>query len=197
MATFFYFAGHGVQFDLQSLVMLLEDFGDAVGGLLYNAIDEATLIGGMAPSRSKRNIGRTQFYFFDCCRVRPTAANRYSALNSTPVFTVELGIEDDRECPVFFASGSGAKAYGMPGHKSFFGTAFLEGWKEAFVDMPAGRRAVTTSSLSRAIDRRLETISSATLKNRDLRQKHRLSGQHNDPVLLWEPDTEGSGARRD
>jgi hypothetical protein len=62
--TFFYFAGHGVQRGAAGEAMLLEDFGERTGGLLYNAIDHATLIAGMAPSRGTPKIARTQFYFF-------------------------------------------------------------------------------------------------------------------------------------
>jgi Caspase domain len=85
--TLFYFAGHGVQRGSGDEVMLLEDFGDITGGLLYNAIDRATLIAGMAPSRSKPQIDRTQFYFLDCCRVKPFVFHRYDMLSTTPVFT--------------------------------------------------------------------------------------------------------------
>jgi hypothetical protein len=181
--TFFYFAGHGVQRGAGDDVMLLEDFGDRVGGLLYNAIDQAMLIAGMAPSRGKPRIGRTQFYFFDSCRVRPFVFHRYDKLNTTPVFTVELGMEDDRDCPVFFASGAGAKAYGIVGGLSFFGSALIEGSKKAFVETPDGRRAVTASSLSREIDRHMK-VANTILESMNRRQEHRLAGSHKDPVIL-------------
>jgi caspase domain-containing protein len=94
--TFFYFAGHGVQRGAGGDVILLEDFGERTGGLLYNAIDQAMLIAGMAPSRGTPRIARTQFYFFDCCRVKPFVFHRYDMLTTTPVFTVETGMADDR-----------------------------------------------------------------------------------------------------
>jgi hypothetical protein len=190
---FFYFAGHGVQRGAEDDVILLEDFGDNAGGLLCNAIDRATLIAGMTPSRSKPKIGRTQFYFFDCCRIRPFAFHRYDMLNTTPIFTVELGMEDDRDCPVFFASGSGAKAYGIAGGLSFFGTALIESSKKAFVPTNDGGLAVTASSLSREIDRQMKAANNAILEPMDLRQEHRLAGSHKDPVILVATDQMRSG----
>jgi Caspase domain len=78
--TLFYFAGHGVQRVKGDAVMLCEDFGDGVGGVLDRAISGVNLYNGMAPAPGREGIARTQFYFIDACRIRPDAFSQYEPL---------------------------------------------------------------------------------------------------------------------
>lgn len=128
-ATFFYFAGHGVRRTGNDAVLLLEAFG-APGPALQHAVAMGNLFDGMAPSPSQPEIARTQFYFVDACRNRPSQFNDFERLNVPDLWDIELSDGDpdhvdDRHAPVFFAALSGTRAYALVGEQTVFSKALL------------------------------------------------------------------------
>jgi len=119
--TFFYFVCHGVQRSTEDAVLLLEDFGDGIGGPLKNSIEFKDLFDGMAASRKRPNIAQTQLYFVDTCRIIPEEFKQFQWKNATPVFNdAELSIRDDRRAPVFYAAVPGSRAYARPKKQTIF-----------------------------------------------------------------------------
>ena len=124
--TLFYFAGHGVHRDKENAVLLLEGFGDGVGGPLRHGVDLANIRAGMAPTANLTTIARKQFYFVDACRVLPSKFRDFTQLYPTQVFAPELSGIDDRADPILYASASGTVTYGIRGKGSLFSKALIE-----------------------------------------------------------------------
>jgi hypothetical protein len=124
-ATFYYFAGHGIQRSRGDQVLLLERFGQAGRPLLAHAVDMVTLRNGMAPSPGFPNIARTQLYFVDACRNLPVQILNFETLQTTPVFDVTLSTLDDRRAPIFYASVPDGKAGAIPDEGTLFSRALL------------------------------------------------------------------------
>ena len=82
----FYFAGHGAQRKSRDSILMLEDVGDGVGGLLRNAVEVNNIFDGLAPSGSQRNIARKQLFLIDACRMMPAQFRRYEWMNTSQVF---------------------------------------------------------------------------------------------------------------
>jgi Caspase domain len=123
--TVFYFAGHGVQRTKGDAVLLLQDFGAPGTTILEKAVNTKNIQNGMAPSPSQPEIARTQLYFVDACRMLPEAFRDYEQLDTSPVFDPEVGGEDDRRTPTYFAAVPGAVAYARPGVQTLFSEALL------------------------------------------------------------------------
>jgi hypothetical protein len=126
--TFFYFAGHGIQRKNNDPVLLVEDFGNpdwnnpVAKTVAFNALFE-----GMAPpSDSQQKIARTQLYFVDACRVPPKELKKYSFPNVGDILGVELGGEDRRSAPIFYATVSNTKAYAKSGEQTLFSEALID-----------------------------------------------------------------------
>jgi hypothetical protein len=153
--TFFYFAGHGAQRTKDDAVLLLEDFGDGLGGPLKNAVDLGNIFKGMAWSTDFPNMAQTQLYFADACRDFLGAFKDYEPDDTTQVFRVELGGEDRRCAPIFFAAVPGTKAYALVGEQSLFTEALLTCMNNDagdFRELPEGDKwCVTVHSLSEAL----------------------------------------------
>lgn len=124
--TIFYFAGHGVQRSKGDSVLLLEDFGDGLGGTLAKAINARALHNGMAPSPTRANVARTQLYFVDACRLQPEQFRDFEQMETGTVWDVELGGVDDRCAPTYFASVPGTLAYARKGKQTLFCEALLD-----------------------------------------------------------------------
>ena len=123
--TFFYFAGHGVQRTKEDAVLCLERFRDETKPVLSEAVDLASIVGGMSPAPGREDIARTQFYFIDACRVRPEDFARFEPLTTSAVFDKELAGEDDRCSPIFFSSVSNHAAFAVPRGQTLFSHALL------------------------------------------------------------------------
>ena len=122
----FYFAGHGVQRTKDDAVLLLEEFGDGIGGPLMNGVDVKNLFYGMAPSPARPQIANTQLYFIDACRNMPSIFTSFETLQPTQVFPVELSGQDNRRAPVFYASIAGTTALGLRGKQTLFSKAVVD-----------------------------------------------------------------------
>ena len=125
--TLFYFAGHGAARSRGDVVMLLESFNKKGNPLLTEAIDSTTLFYGMAPSASRPDIARNQFFFVDACRATPAAFKKYESLQCSPCLDVEVSTLDDRQVGVFYGALDQGVANGVPGGPTAFGKALLEG----------------------------------------------------------------------
>jgi len=149
--TFCYLVAQGVTRNQSDEVLLLEDFGDRVGGLLRNAIDVASLTRGMAPSRWAPDIARTQLFFVDVVRLQ-RSSDWFLGSQATSVFDAPLGETlDDRVAMTFHGSPP------VPPVKSALETtpfsdavlACLEGRAGEY--LPDGQWVVTTTRLARVL----------------------------------------------
>ncbi len=124
--TFFYFAGHGVQRTKDDAVLLLEDFGDGIGGPLRNTVDINNIFKGMAKSIAHPKMAQTQLYFIDACRDFLAAFKNFEPEETTQVFRVQLSGEDKRTAPIFYAAAPGTQAIGIRGEQTLFSKALLD-----------------------------------------------------------------------
>jgi len=100
----FYFAGNGIQVSKEQVVLLMRDFGQPAGGMLRQAIDLSTLVGGMAPASQRSSIARTQLYVLETVRVPPVSFTYFASTGTTPVWDLELPGLDDRSTTILHAS---------------------------------------------------------------------------------------------
>jgi len=182
--TIFYFAGHGAQRTKGDSVLLLEDFGEAVGGPLRNAGDVDNIFFGMSPSTTRKNIARTQLYFIDSCRVRPAAFKNYRLMNTTAIFEIEETETDDRFAPIFHAAASGSIAYGIPGQQTVFSRLLLQSFERTAIQSDSGsRRVISIHSLDQALQAGMQTWNDE--KGAD--QQYALEGIAKDkPFFYWD-----------
>lgn len=181
----FYFAGHGVIRNRADQILLLEDFNDGLGSLLRNGTDVASLYYGMAPSRQRPDIGRTQFYFIDACRNLPQQFAQYERLSPTPAFDVRLAdLPDNRVAPIFHAATSGAVAYAEREAQTLFSKALLECLRGLAAERDEqGRWRITSNTLARALP---ETLS-ALAQEQAVEQAVVVDGLGRDAVLCYLP----------
>ncbi len=163
--AFLYFAGHGIQRTRDNSIILFEDFGDGIGGLLRNAVDVKSVFYGMAPSNQRPDISRRQFYFVDACREFPPEQLQFANQQATPAFDTSWPTYDDRAAPIFFAALPGASAYSLPGRSTLFSEALLKalsgGAGEPTDDAGRVRWRVSVGSLIPALKAYLEEMSRA------------------------------------
>ena len=128
--TFFYFAGHGLKRMRGDHVLILQNFGDGVGGTLSaKAVNIRDLIDGMAPSVRQADIARTQLYVFDACRTTPETFEEYQIMNVGAIWDVDPEtLPDDRKRPLLFSAIPGTVAYADK-EGTLFGTALLQSLK--------------------------------------------------------------------
>lgn len=166
--TFFYFAGHGIQRKNNDPVLLLEDFGNPNAGMVAKTVEFNALFEGMAPLRDPlKKMARTQLYFIDACRVRPDDLSKYRFPGIADIFDVELGGEDKRSAPVFYATVSNTKAYAKSGQQTLFSEALLD-CLDGFAGTPTdeedadgyAKYAVSIYSLAEALNAKMEAIRS-------------------------------------
>lgn len=160
--TFFYFAGHGAQRTREDGVILLEDFGDGLGGPLKNAVDVGNIFKGMAKSNAFPSMAQTQLYFVDACRDFLTSFRNYEPDDATQVFRVQLTGEDRRRAPIFFAAAPGTRAYARIGEQTLFSQALLECLSNDAADFKElngqERWCVSVHSLSEALTQRIADL---------------------------------------
>jgi hypothetical protein len=163
-ATFFYFAGHGVQRSKDDAVLLLEEFGQGPGGYLRFGISINNLFNGMSPGPSQPNIARSQWYFADACRNLPAQFPNFEKLSTADVFNPDIYGRDDRRAPIFYAALPDTKAQGIKGEQTLFCKALLaclEGEAgEASGPDPGGQTQwqITLASLNAALERKLPVL---------------------------------------
>lgn len=115
----FYFAGHGVQRNKDDVVLLLEEFGNGLGGPLVHAVDVKNIFYGMAPAPTRPQIAYTQLYFVDACRNMPSA---FAGFRDTADYP------GDRRGPRGsgpLASIAGTTALGLRGKQTLFSKALI------------------------------------------------------------------------
>ena len=162
--AFFYFAGHGVQREGSDHVLLLQDFGDGAGPLLDNAIDSASLIGGMALSKAWPDMALTQWYLLDACRMRPAAFVAYQDMKSGAVWDrVQTTNSQRREMrrAIVHTAVDGSSAFAKRGRQSAFSEALLACLRGGAARMRqdgSGTWEVTITSLQDALNDEFEQI---------------------------------------
>jgi hypothetical protein len=159
--TLFYFGGHGMRMGSEGGSMALDDFGTPDRPISQYCAKVSRLRAAMAPTRTRPNIARTQFYFVDACRNLPEQVLGFDALKVPDLLDVELNLLDTRATPTFLASLDGGTALSRRGQETVFCEALLhalEHGAEASEEDPAGgprRWPVTSITLKRGIDRYL------------------------------------------
>jgi Caspase domain len=133
--TIFYFAGHGIDRSKGDSVLLLEDFADGVGGVLDKAISARNVFNGMAPTRRRARIARSQLYLLDACRDESPRLLELEATEPSAVWSPERGGRDDRRAPTLYATVPGASAYGRRGGTTLFAEALLHCLDGAAADL--------------------------------------------------------------
>ena len=151
----FFVSGHGVNITKDDSIVLLEDFGNPVENILGCAMD----IGGIWRGMSNNRAAKTQFYFVDACRIKPSAFKKYE---HTPA-GVTLDSEETTKveaAPIYYAAAPSSFALGEPGRGTLFCQALLDCFKLHGVEAPDsnGRWVVTTSSLKNALEQRVSAI---------------------------------------
>jgi len=124
--TLFYFAGHGAQQSRDDAVLLLEDFGDGIGGPLRNAVDINNIFKGMARSNQFHIIAQKQLYFVDACRDFLSAFRNFEPDDATQVFRIQQSGADTRVAPIFYAAAPGTSALAIPGEQTLFSKALID-----------------------------------------------------------------------
>jgi hypothetical protein len=165
--TLFYFAGHGIERSKGDAVLLLEEFGDGLGGALRNCVDMYNIYTAMANAEGGGPIAQRQVYFVDACRNLPRAVPNFEreSLGTTPAFNVTLAGEDKRSAPIFYAAAPGTTALALPGQQTVFSMALLqclEGDAGVFEDVDGQDRwHVSVYSLSEALAVKIEDLNQA------------------------------------
>lgn len=146
-STFFYYSGHGLRRDSSDLITLA-DFGDPLaGGRLQRSFElVSNFITGMAPTDSRRDMARNQFYFVDCCREDIVDLAYPGTVWDT------LPGRDDRATPVFMASYPGAVAMAIRGRPTDFCNALLKCLAVGGEATPDDQWFVTSISLNKALE---------------------------------------------
>lgn len=125
--TFFYFAGYGLQKSENEEVLLLENFGDGIGGTLRNTVSINNLFNGMVRHHLRSHMARTQLYFIDACRAFPThAKQQFERMYSTDVFDVEFTELDDRAASIFYAAIPNGQVDTTQGNLTIFSKPLLD-----------------------------------------------------------------------
>jgi Caspase domain len=161
--TLFYFTGHGIRTTGEEAVMLFDDFGDESFPKFANCAEVGRLRQAMAPSRSRPEIARTQFYFVDCCRNLPEQVKDLDNPQIADLFDVDLNIDETgRATPTYFATPNGSTALSRDGDTTVFCEALLHALEHGASspeDADAGqpeRWPVTDTSLKTGIKRYLQ-----------------------------------------
>jgi hypothetical protein len=124
--TVFYWAGHGIQLTLGDSVLLLDNFGDGIGGPVGLHAKTKSIYDGMAPSLTFPDIARTQIYLVDACRAVPDELKNQLAQNTADLWFSDLPGVDDRCAPIFYGALPGALAYARIGVQTLFSEALLK-----------------------------------------------------------------------
>ena len=157
----FYFAGHGVQRDRSDMVLLCADFADPNDGPLSRSFDLTHVWDGLGRNTTSATIARTQLYFVDACRERPSAFNKFEDMSVPDVWGVpQLQGKDDRRAPIFYATTPGALAYANPGVATLFSQTLLACLdnEAATLDDDTGDWQITSKSLERALGHRFRAL---------------------------------------
>nr|NLI50998.1 hypothetical protein [Propionibacterium sp.] len=82
--TLLYVAGHGIQTSNEGGIVLLQDAGDPDFDPLDRAIDVASIRRGMVadPTDADTHTPPIQYYFYDACRVQPSAVASFEELRA-------------------------------------------------------------------------------------------------------------------
>lgn len=159
--TFFYFTGHGFQRRRNNLVLVLEDIGDGVGGMLSNAIEASNLIGGMVPTAEYQQLANTQLYVFDSCRLPEAEGYKWEEHSCTDVWPVPA----KTTAPVrieYYTTRPGLAAFAIRNEQTIFSRALLDclngGGAE---EVSAGRWSITVNSLNTCLHYHLEKAAKA------------------------------------
>jgi hypothetical protein len=179
--TLFHFSGHGSQLSKSNAILLLEDY---LGGLSVfdRTIEVNDIWSGMGISRFVKTIGRTQFYFIDCCRVDFEQFRGLKRTNTcSPWDTEDLGSDGRVAAPIFFAAGPGLPTRAVPDEQTTrFGQRLIRCLRGGGAeDIGKARWAVTIGQLSKALGKLSthENLSKGT-QDGDSFQVDNWRGQH-------------------
>jgi hypothetical protein len=192
--TLFYFAGHGIQRSKADSILLLEDFANPDDGTLTNTADIVNIFYGMAPpdpvfSPAPIANAKTQLYFVDTCRLRPSEFQNFAQMSVPDVFNVELTGPDNRQAPIFYAAIPGTEGYALKNQQTLFSRALLKCLRGG-AGTPSDRNDangnphwhVSVQSLNVVLERYFAQLVSLPRTT----QEFALGGQPTgDPTIIW------------
>lgn len=164
--TLFYFGGHGVRTHTEDAVLAMADFNEPELSIMLNCVKVTSLHLGMAPTKKRPNMARTQFYFIDACRNMPEQMLEFRPAEVPPLWDIELNDEvDDRRWPIYFSAAPNQLAHGRRGTTSFFCASLLRGLECAAEDpeddpdnLTRERWPITPDTLGSGIERHLKRL---------------------------------------
>lgn len=148
-----YIAGHGISMGAQDHAILMHDFADGFGSILYKSISTLSLWRGMAPAPDWPDVARTQLYFIDSGR---SLRESFPGSQPTEVFDPAIETLEEQVALVFTASALGATPLGQAEGTTPLGRALLECLSgAAAAPVGEGKWGVTTDRLVRMLPDRV------------------------------------------
>jgi Caspase domain len=117
--AFVYVAGHGMQLELHSAIVLLQDFAVDGRNELYGGIN----IAACRESMDCDGQASHQVWFSDACRQRPELVKQFDTL--TGAYTPPKRIGNVKASPIFLAAASREQAFAKIGEATIFSAALL------------------------------------------------------------------------
>ena len=115
-----YVAGHGVQLTKHGAIVLLSDVGDDTH---LRKLQGAINMEGIHDSMNQPDTARTQFWFVDACRQKPSIARRFESMDGALTLDVPTGSTETS--PLFLATATGKEAYARIGGVTLFNEALM------------------------------------------------------------------------
>jgi hypothetical protein len=159
--TFFYFAGHGFALSQGDHVMAMQDLGESIGPALRHSVKVNNIVDGMGPGMTTPDMARTQLFFIDANRRRPSELLSYPSLLPTAVFDPSSTSIDDRATLVIYAASPDSDAYAFPDGPTVFSRALMRSLdRGAAVSLSDRSWGVSVQSLCRVLPDEVATLAS-------------------------------------
>jgi hypothetical protein len=173
-----YVAGHGVQLTSNGAIVLLHDFGS---GSHLEELEGAIDMVGVHAGMRHPNTARTQFWFVDTCRQRPSIAKRFETL--TGALSLSKPIGDTESSPLFLAATTGKEAFARVGGTTLFNEALMWAMRGGAAVGPEDNESekwhVSVTTLIRRLPERVKAL--ANLEGAE--QSVDLAGKPTEAVL--------------
>jgi len=116
-----YVAGHGIQWNKDDAIVLLEDFSKDQWFLDYS-IDIGRTLKGM----SGDELPQTQIYFVDACRIQPEEHSKFENAGHPLDLSSGFTGADLRSAPIYYAACPQTAAKGKRGKGTYFAEALVD-----------------------------------------------------------------------
>lgn len=179
-----YVAGHGIQLTKHGAIVLLNDIGSEEHlSSLEGAIDMAGVHAGM----NHPGTAKTQFWFVDICRQKPTMASQYEEL--TGALKIDSPNGDTEASPLFLAACTGKAAYARVKGVTLFNEALMWVLRGGVAAGPEDGKSknyhVSVSELIKRLPERVEALAEAE----GVKQSVDITGKVHEAVFHEYKDT--------